>query len=174
MFSYGKELTMRLLPVVSAMVIGFSFVGGAAYTQFATADEMTTFTVTTPADYMATRIDLTGDGRTIGDLRFMNTTFSGDGLDGSMPGWAGFVDVGSAEDPIMDTMGTLVFEFGDADSIVVAVDYELAPNGEGSTVNGTQFEAITGGTGKFVGARGQVAVTEDASGAWAFEFQLLD
>ena len=82
---------------------------------------MTTFTVTIPVDCTSTRIDLTGDGRTIRDLRFMNTTFSGDRVEGSMSGWGGLFDAGSAEDPIMDAMGSLVFEFGDAESIVVAV-----------------------------------------------------
>ena len=111
------ELSTRALATAAvAAQTGGLFIG-----RFATADAMTTFTATIPVDCTSTRIDLPGDGRTIRDLRFMNTTFSGDRVEGSMSGWGGLFDAGSAEVPIMDAMGSLVFEFGDADSIVVAV-----------------------------------------------------
>lgn len=168
---------MRALPVISALVIGASLVGGVAYTQFATADEMLTFSVTSPASEATgfTVIDLGESERSVGDIWLIDKSFTGDdGMSGTLSGMLVITDVPDGEDTQQDFMGQLVFEFGGMDSIVVAAESESVPDGEEMVLDGEQARAIIGGTGKFVGARGQVLSTESEDGSWSHTFQLLD
>lgn len=165
---------MRVIPVVSAFVVGASLVGGVAYTQFATADDMTTLSIVSEAKE-PTLIDLGESGRSVGDIRLINKSFTGDdGLSGTVSGMIVTIDLPDGEDTQLDSMGQLVFEFGGMDSIVVAAESEMVPDGGDMVLEGEQVRAIIGGTGKFVGARGQMLSTEAEDGTWSYTFQLLD
>ena len=166
---------MRVVPVVSGLAIGVAVLSGVAFTQLAQADDMVTFTVSTSAEYSAGRVDLNEEGRSPGDMRLLYVPFTGEnGVSGTMSGFATIVDIPDGEDTHIDAIGSAVFSFGDQDSIVATFKYELLPDGQGTKMDGTQLQPVIGGTGKFIGAKGQVSVSEDASGAWVYTFELLD
>lgn len=173
--SRKKELMMRALPMISAFVIGASVMGAAAFHQFAKAEDMVTFTIVSPAGHGPIIIDIGEPGQSLGDMRLINNTFAGDdGVSGTASGMLLTVDLPDEADTQLDSMGQIVYEFGGGDMIVVAADSEFLPGGDALILDGAQLRAVIGGTGKFIGARGQVTTTFNEDGTWSHTFQLLD
>lgn len=165
---------MRLALGVSALVIGAAVACGVAFGHLAQADDMTTFSITSPAKEPIT-IDLGEPGRSVGDLRLINIPFTGDeGIAGTLNGMLVTVDVPDGEDTQLDTMGQLIFDFGGTDSIIVAAESKMVPEGDVLMLDGQQVRAVLGGTGKFVGARGQMLTGQNPDGTWEATFQLMD
>ena len=121
-------------------------------------------------------IDIGTKGMSIGDILAFEAPFTTeDGKIGRIYGTVTIVSIPTgANDPFIDRISTIVLDFGGSDSLVT----------NGKSVYGTyegeikdnqpQLRAITGGTGKFIGARGQISTSRQPSGSYVHEIQLLD
>ena len=70
-------------------------------------------------------------------------------------------------------MGNIVLDFGGVDSLVL-VGKSLYGTGEGEmTKYKSQVRAVTGGTGRCIGARGQITTTRVTSGEYKHVVELL-
>ena len=85
-------------------------------------------------------------------------------------------DVPDAEtgDVHQDRLGQLSFDLGNGNSLVVAGEAIYPGEDAEMTANAEQLRAVVGGTGNFMGARGQVATTRNDDGSYRHEFTLLD
>lgn len=168
---------MRALPIVSAVVIGATMLGAVAYTQFAVADDLTTFTITTDAG-VEEGIDTGPSGISVGDILVFSANFvAEDGTAGTINGYHVATDLTDPADPMANMVSSIVFEFGGEDSIVVSQASSGTFAGDSMVdwaAGGPQLRAIIGGTGRFIGAKGQVVGKQNADGSWSQEFQLVD
>lgn len=162
---------------VTAVAIGAALVAGFALNQFAQADDMTTFTITTDTG-VEESIDIGPDGISVGDVLVFTANFTTeDGTPGTINGYHVATDLTDPDDPLANMVSTIVFEFGGDDSIVVAQSSTGTFQGDSMvdwTAGGQQLRAIIGGTGKFIGAKGQVIGKQNADGSWSQEFLLVD
>lgn len=72
-----------------------------------------------------------------------------------------------------DRIGTLVLDFGGVDSLVLA-GKSLYGTGDGEMAKyKSQVRAVTGGTGRYIGARGQITTTRVTSGKYKHVLELL-
>jgi len=122
------------------------------------------------------RVDIGATGVSVGDLFGFEAPFTTkDGKIGRIYGIVTIVSIPTgANDPFIDRLSSSVLDFGESDTLVV----------NGKTVydtyqgeikdNKPQLRAIIGGTGRFIGARGQIATTRTPSGSYEHEIQLLD
>ena len=123
-------------------------------------------------------IDLHTEGASVADMVLYEAAIAGErGESGTLTGVLITADVPDPEtgDPHQDRLGQLSFDLGDGDSLVVAGE-AVYPGGDAEMAAGAaQLRAVVGGTGDFVGARGQVATTRDGEdGGYRHEFTLLD
>ena len=72
------------------------------------------------------------------------------------------------------TPGDVVFDLGSGDSIVVAGGSVYAKATTEMNSDMPQRRAVIGGTGKFLGARGQVTTTRKGDGTYEHRFELLE
>jgi hypothetical protein len=140
-----------------------------------TAQAKQTFTITQGKPEI-TRVDIGVTGMSVGDLFGFEAPFTTqDGKMGRIYGIITIVSIPTgANDPFIDRLSSGVLDFGKSDTLVV----------NGRTVYGTyqgeikdnepQLRAIIGGTGRFIGARGQISTIRTPSGSYEHEIQLLD
>ena len=109
-------------------------------------------------------------------LAFEADITADDGTAGTLRGILITVDLPDAEgDPFEDRIGQLVFDLGAGNSLVVAgASVYAGSTTEMKSTNEPQLRAVVGGTGKFLGARGQVTTTRDPDGTYEHRFELLD
>lgn len=134
-----------------------------------------TFTITQGKPEIK-RVDIGPTGMSVGDLFGFEAPFTTkDGKIGRIYGIVTIVSIPTGtSDPFIDRLSSSVLDFGNSDTVVVS----------GKTVYGTyqgeikdnepQLRAIIGGTGRFIGARGQISTTRTPSGSYEHEVQLLD
>ena len=122
-------------------------------------------------------IDIGTAGMSLGDILVFEADFtSKDGrIGGKAYGTVTLVSPPTGEkDPFLDMISNIVFDFGGTDSIVMN-GRAVYPVYLGEIkYNTPQVRAITGGTGKFIGARGQLTTTRKPSGDYEHFFELLD
>ena len=111
-----------------------------------------------------------------GSLRVFNAPLTTDeGITGTLIGTgvrAGFTDSQSGEQ-IEERLGTLVFHLGGDQLVVVGgATYPLAEAEMQFDI--PQVRAVTGGTGTYLGARGQVTSVRNADGTYTHTFELTD
>jgi hypothetical protein len=149
--------------------------GLALWASAAIADEPTEFTVHQEIPTLSD-IDIGNGGKSHGDmLAFEAAISTEDGDQGVLSGILITVGLpGGQGDVFEDRIGNLVFEFGDGDSIVVAGASDYAGDATEMNANHPQLRAVIGGTGKYLGARGQVATTRNDDGTYDHAFQLVD
>jgi hypothetical protein len=121
-------------------------------------------------------VDLDVGGPSHGDLLAFEARIThDDGRAGTLRGILITVDLPEpGGDVHEDRIGQLLFDLGEGDSLVVAggsvyphQSVEMAPDN-------AQVRAVIGGTGAFIGARGQVTTIRDADGTYEHRFELLD
>jgi hypothetical protein len=134
-----------------------------------------TFTITQGKPEIR-HVDIGVTGMSVGDLFGFEAPFTTkDGKLGRIYGIITILSIPTgANDPFIDRLSSGVLDFGNSDTLVVA----------GKTVYGTyhgeikdnepQLRAIIGGTGRFIGARGQILTIRTPSGSYEHEIQLLD
>lgn len=121
-------------------------------------------------------VKLDADGSSHGDLLAFEAPITGeDGASGTL--WGVLITVDLADESgnlLEDRVGQLVFQLGEDDSIVVAGTSVYAHATTEMNPNEPQLRPIIGGTGAFIGARGQVTTTRHEDGTYDHLFELLE
>jgi len=121
-------------------------------------------------------VDLRDAGHGHGDmLAFEAAITADDGAVGTLRGILITVDLpDAAGDAFEDRIGQIVFDLGDGNSIVVVGASVYAEATTEMTADQPQVRVVVGGTGKYLGARGQVSTTRNSDGTYEHRFELLD
>lgn len=141
----------------------------------ASAGEPMVLNIHQDAPILAT-IDIGNPGSSHGDmLAFEAAVTTENGTKGTLSGILITIDLPEgSEDVFEDRIGQLVFNLGASDSIVVAGKSIYAEEESEMNTNHPQLRAVIGGTGQFIGARGQVTTIRNSDGTYEHSFQLLD
>ncbi len=138
------------------------------------ADERTILKVRQEAPVLVT-VDVGQPGASHGDiLAFEAAIAREDGKAGTLRGMLTTVDIPDGDDLLEDRVGQLVFDLGDGDMLVVAGTSVYPSGGVEMAVDAGQVRAVIGGTGAFIGARGQVTTIRAADGHYDHSFELVD
>lgn len=164
---------MRLLsPATLAMLLLGASV--AAPGTGAGAAERTTFKVRQEAPVLVT-VDVGSEGSSHGDiLAFEATITREDGTAGILRGMLTTVDIPAGDDLIEDRVGQLVFDLGDGGMLIVAGSSVYSSGSVEMAAGNAQVRAVIGGTGDFIGARGQVTTVRAEDGHYDHMFELVD
>ena len=122
-------------------------------------------------------VDLHLEGASVADLVLYEASVAGEqGESGMLTGFLITADVPDAEtgDVHQDRLGQLSFDLGNGTSLVVAGEAIYPGEDVEMTANAEQLRAVVGGTGEFMGARGQVETTRNDDGTYRHEFTLRD
>ena len=161
--------TLILAMMVAACMIGLAIGGRGAEAA------VRKFVMEQQAPVLDT-IDLRDAGHTNGDmLAFEASVTADDGTAGTLRGILITVDLpDDAGDVFEDRIGQLVFDLGGGNSIVVAGASVYAKATTEMKAEQSQIRAVVGGTGTFLGARGQVTTTRNSDGTYEHRFELMD
>lgn len=136
-----------------------------------------TFTVYEDAPKMS-QLDLGAPGNSLGDVyHFVASLHSSPGgpVTGELIGSKTLVKVPTEANPNLERRATLMFfTFDDnKDQIIAFGVADYSPTKPEFEPSNSAVRAIIGGTGKYMGARGQVTSTRNADGSYAQVFTLL-
>ena len=169
--------SLGLGTLIVAGTIGFAL-GSASVLPSAQAEQHTRSFVLTQQPPTLHPIDLHIEGASVADMVLYEATIAGEqGESGMLTGFLITADVPDAEtsDLHQDRLGQLSFDLGNGSSLVVAGEAIYPGEDVEMTANAEQLRAVVGGTGDFIGARGQVETTRnDDDGSYRHEFTLLD
>ena len=114
-------------------------------------------------------------GASPGDmLAFEASITHEDGREGVLRGLLVTVDIPDATgDLLEDRVGQLVFDLGEGNSLVVAGASVYESQADEMTPGAPQVRAVVGGTGQYIGARGEVETIRNADGSYEHVFTLL-
>jgi hypothetical protein len=169
-----------LLSLVVGLAIAVVAVGFASnlvgFGQVAEADDnaITELTMIQEAPEL-TQVDLGADGASHGDLLMFEAALLGeDGENGTLTGFLLTADLPDDDGEMLEErIGSLVFHLGGEDSIVVHGGSVYPEGGvEMETASG-QVRAVIGGTGEYIGVRGQVTTTRNEDQTYEHRFELL-
>ena len=120
--------------------------------------------------------DLTTAGASHGDMLAFQARFATeDGGAGMLNGLLITVDIADGElDLLEDRIGQFAFDFGTGDSILVAGQSVYPETEHEMSVDAPQVRAVIGGTGTYMGARGQITTTRNTDGSYEHMFELMD
>lgn len=120
--------------------------------------------------------DLATAGASHGDILAFQATFTTqDGAPGMLNGLLITVDIADGTlDPLEERIGQLVFDFGNGDSILAAGQSVYPGTEREISADAPQLRAVTGGTGTYMGARGQITTTRNTDGSYEHMFELMD
>ena len=122
-------------------------------------------------------IDLGQKGQSHGDLLAFDALFQAtNGEKGKLSGFILTVDIPEKDHEIFqDRIVSMVFDLGDANTLVISGKSVYPHRGELEMVkNNPQIRAVIGGTGKYIGARGQISTTRDEDGGYTHVVELID
>ena len=154
----------------------FELVGVAPW-QEGLSDEQRTFTLSQGVPNVV-HIDLGQKGGSHGDLLAVDAEFTSDeDLQGKLSGIITTVDVPEPNEVIFqDRFVKAVFDFGEGNTLVMFGNSSYPADSSGAdelAINAPVMKPIVGGTGQFIGARGQVETTRIADGTYTHTFQLV-
>lgn len=164
------QLQYRLSrPWLAALVLGPVLSAGPTM-----ADGTETFIVQQDVPVLFERT-LTGEGDSHADLVGFEAPIStSDGKTGILSGILITIDIPEGGgDVFEDRLGNLVFDFGMNDTILAAGKSVYGSKQTEMQVDLPQIRAVTGGTGVYIGARGQVTTTRNADGTYSHAIELL-
>ena len=121
-------------------------------------------------------LDLGIEGSSHGDLMAFDSDFTNDkGMMGILSGYITTVDIPNEAETFEDRMVHMVFDFGEANTIVVG-GKSVYPKTLGAefTKQIPQIRAVIGGTGAYMGARGQLTTTRNEDGTYEHLIELMD
>ena len=120
-------------------------------------------------------LDLGSKGHSEGDMLAFEASVSGEnGVKGTLYGLWITVDVIDSADKFEDRLGQIYADFGNGNSIVIAGRAVYVVDSQEITVSAPQVRAIIGGTGDYMGARGQVTTTHNADGSYDHLIELSE
>ncbi len=123
-----------------------------------------------------THVDVGAEGSSHGDIMAFEAPFTAeDGTTGVMSGMLITLDIdlGDGVD-FLDRIAQIVVDFGGADTLVIG-GVAVYPAGTAEmAADAPQLRAVIGGTGRFIGARGEVLTTRRDAGHYEHSFILLD
>ena len=120
----------------------------------------------------ATVVPLFDGGESHGDAMAFEGTITGpDGLVGVIAGVLHTARLHEGRES--DRVGSAVFSFGGDDSISVAGVTSYEPEQSISTAGTRRAGAVIGGTGQFIGAKGERESVRNEDGSWTHTFTLL-
>lgn len=123
-----------------------------------------------------THVDIGAQGSSHGDVMAFEAAFTAeDGASGEMHGIIITVSIPSGEnDPFLDRIAQIVVNFGDANTLVIAGTATYPTEQAEMVPDSPHVRAVIGGTGRFIGARGQMVTTRRAAGHYEHAFTLVD
>lgn len=123
-----------------------------------------------------TAIDLGEPGPSAGDLQFFEAKLSGDGgLTATLTGLVITAHVPPAGSEGEETaLAQMTFDFGDGNSLVVEGKHVYPGAGAEFTPGAPQVRAVVGGTGIYMGARGQLETSRQDDDSYAHAFTLIE
>ncbi len=122
-------------------------------------------------------IDQGAPGSSVADAVLYESVISGEHGESGIPtGFLITADVPDAEtgDLDADRLGQLSFDLDGGNTLAVIGESIYRGEAVEMTPRAPQLRAVVGGTGSYLGARGQVATTHNADGTYRHEFTLLD
>ncbi|MDG2223733.1 MAG: hypothetical protein P8L85_20310 [Rubripirellula sp.] len=122
-------------------------------------------------------VDLGQDGHSHGDLLAFDAPVQAtNGDKGKLSGFVLTVDIPEKDHEVFqDRIVSMVFDLGDANTLVISGKSVYPHRGELEMAkNNPQIRAIIGGTGKYIGARGQISTTRDDDGGYTHLVELVD
>ena len=98
------------------------------------------------------------------------------GEKGKLSGFVLTVDIPEKEHEVFqDRIDSMVFDFGNANTLVISGKAAYPHRGELEIAkNNPQIRAIVGGTGKYIGARGQITTIRDDDEGYTHVIELVD
>ena len=126
-----------------------------------------------------TTVDIGEKGASHGDILAVEATFTVDnGTKGEIRGMNTIVDVETgANDSFYDCVENIVLDFGGQDTLVI-IGKSRWTGGAGKMARDAPavpgVRAITGGTGRYIGARGQITSTPRENGRYEHAVILVD
>jgi hypothetical protein len=125
-----------------------------------------------------TPLDLGPPGNSPGDVYYFSAPLHsspGGPVTGEVFGSKTLKKVATGANPSFEQRATLlIFTFGNRDDQIVAMGvHDYPPDAAEFDAGQPHVRAILGGTGKYIGARGQLASTRNADGSYTQVFTLL-
>lgn len=120
-------------------------------------------------------VDLANQGNSNGDMLAFQAGVTGEnGLKGTMFGLLITVDIADGDDALEDRSGQINIDLGNGNSLIVAGRSVYKGTNQEIDAGTPQLRAVIGGTGDYIGARGQVSTTRNADGSYDHVVELLD
>ena len=166
----------RLVTMACAALLAV-VTGGAVAIPVAWADLQTHTLVLTQQPASLRPIDGGVSGSSVGDILLFEAPISGEhGESGTLTGFLIQADIPDAEtgDLDADRLGQLSYDLGNGNTLVVIGETTYRGENAEITANQPQLRVVAGGTGSFLGARGQVLTTRNDDGSYRHEFTLID
>ena len=114
-------------------------------------------------------------GRSPGDIVAFAATVKGeDGLTAELNGYDVIMDIAGETEQVEDRFTYVVVNFGDNSTMIVAGRSTFSPASPEIANGSPQVRAIIGGTGKFIGALGQVTTVRNPDGSYDHIVELLN
>ena len=139
------------------------------------AEVTTKFTIRQDKPSLA-HVDIGRKGQSHGDLMAFDAAVQAtNGEKGKLSGFVLTVDIPEKEHEVFqDRIDSMVFDFGNANTLVISGKAAYPHRGELEIAkNIPQIRAIVGGTGKYIGARGQITTVRDDEG-YTHVIELVD
>ena len=140
------------------------------------AEVTTKFTIRQDKPSLA-HVDIGRKGQSHGDLMAFDAAVQAtNGEKGKLSGFVLTVDIPEKEHEVFqDRIDSMVFDFGNANTLVISGKAAYPHRGELEIAkNNPQIRAIVGGTGKYIGARGQISTTHDDDEGYTHVIELVD
>ena len=96
------------------------------------------------------------------------------GLEAELDGILITADLAEGSETTEDRIGEIVIDFGHGTSLVVEGKSIYLPATSEMTTNAPQLRAVVGGTGDYIGARGQVTTQHNTDGSYDHVIELVD
>ena len=121
------------------------------------------------------KVDLASQSNSHGDMLAFEAPIRGEnGLKGRMFGILITVDIADGDDTFEDRSGQINVDLGNGNSLIIAGKSVYMGTNQEIEADTPQLRAVIGGTGDYMGARGQVSTTRNSDGTYEHVVDLLD